>query len=316
MALQAESEAEFRLNLKIMPIGLNFLARKSFRRGVMINFGSPLEVSSYKTSYKSDEKGAVLALTQELQGALEDQILHYQNTELQPLIQDIEKIYKDYLTAKLLEEGHPERAEDFVLSRRIIEAAHFYQRYFPEKFEKLRDAILHYKRQRDYTDIKEKAFKRELREGFSTGFFLPVLIEGIIGAPIFLYGASQNLLPYIIPRLLGHASARKETDYATIRFLASIIAFPLIYGVQTALCVYFFGPIVGLLYLISLPLSAVYALLYLHGIAYFRHKVYLFYLFMNNRNIIYKLSIERQSIIDQLNEARALFLQAIEKSEV
>src|SRR5437762_3802099 len=107
----------------------------------------------------------------------------------------------------------------------MIEAANFYYRFFPDRFEQLRNALFHYKRQRDYIAVKEKAFKDELREGFSSGVYTKILVEGILGAPIFFYGAAMNLFPYILPRLLSRFSARKETDYATIRFLASIIAF-------------------------------------------------------------------------------------------
>ena len=44
------------------------------------------------------------------------------------------------------------------------------------------------------------------------------------GFPIFLYGAAVNALPYYVPRWLAHRMARKETDYATIRLLASVVA--------------------------------------------------------------------------------------------
>jgi glycerol-3-phosphate O-acyltransferase / dihydroxyacetone phosphate acyltransferase len=316
MALQAESEANFKAGLKVMPVGMNFLARKSFSRRVMINFGPPMELIDYKTSFQTDERVAVKELTERLQDAIEEQILNIQNAGLQPLIQDIENIYKEYLTDKLLAEGKPERAEDFILSQRIIEAAHFYQRYFPGKFEQLREAILLYKRRLDYIDVPENAFKTELKDGFSTGIFTRILLEGVIGLPVFLYGATQNLLPYFVPRLLGQSSARKETDYATIRFLASIIAFPLLYGLQTLIFVYFFGPLWGSLYLLSLPLSGAYALRYLHGIIYFRHKIHLRNLFTNNRRLLEKLALEREAIISHLNEVRAEYLKATEGSEV
>jgi glycerol-3-phosphate O-acyltransferase / dihydroxyacetone phosphate acyltransferase len=316
MALQAESEADFKLGLSIMPVGLNFLARKSFSRRVMINFGTLLELSEYRESYNRNERDTVMALTEKLQGALQDQILNFQNAELQPLINDIEKIYKEYLTEQLIAEGKPERAEEFVLSRRIIDAAHFYQQYFPDKFAQLRDALLNYKRGREYLDVPEEALKNELREGFSTGVYPRILIEGLLGAPLFLYGASQNLLPYFLPRLLGRTSARKETDYATIRFLASIIIFPLIYSAQTAVVIYFFGLLWGSLYLLSLPITGAYALRYLHGIFYFKHKIHLRTLFTNNRKRIEKIALERDSIIVQLNEARAEYLKATEGSEV
>ena len=44
--------------------------------------------------------------------------------------------------------------------------------------------------------------------------------------PVFAYGAVVNALPYFIPRWLAQRLAHKETDYATVRLLASIVAYP------------------------------------------------------------------------------------------
>ncbi|MEW6735651.1 MAG: lysophospholipid acyltransferase family protein [Acidobacteriota bacterium] len=309
IALQAEAKQNFQLGLRIMPVGLNFLTRKSFRRRVTINFGSPREIGNYADSYRTSERDTVSGLTTELQEAMEDQILNIERAELQLLIKEVEKVYMDYLAERLRAEGKPERAEDFTLRQRIIEAVNFYYCYFPERFEQLRDALLNYTRRRDYLNVPEKAFKSELREGFSSGLYTRLLLEGILGAPIFLYGASQNLLPYLLPRLLSHFNARKETDYATIRLLASMFAFPLFYILQMLLCAYYFSPLVAFFYLLSLPLTGMYAIRYLHGIKYFRRKIHILYLFLSNRNLLEKLAQDRESIIAQLNEARAEFLK-------
>lgn len=310
MALQAEQEADCRLGLKIMPVGLNFLARKSFRRRVMVNFGPPLEARDYAQRFNSDERAAVAALTNDLQEALESQILNIERPDLEPLVHLLEEIYKDYIAERLLAEGRPERAEDFTLRRRMIDAVHFYHNYFPEKFERLREALLNYQRRRDYIDVPERAFKDEMREGFSSGLYWRLLAEGLLGLPVFLYGASQNLPSYLLPRLLSHYSARKETDYATIKFLAGIVAFPLFYGLQTALVGYLFGLGWAILYLLTLPLVGAYALRYQHGISYFRRQVHILHLFMNNRQMLEQLAREREIVIAQLNEAREVFLEA------
>src|SRR5262249_14381485 len=106
----------------------------------------------------------------------------------------------------------------------------------------------------------EKAFKEEIREGFSSGIYTRILAEGLLGAPLFIYGAIQNFIPYLLSRQISRFGARKETDYATIRFLSGMIAFTLFYLIQSALCFYLFGWVWGIVYLISLPLSGAYAL--------------------------------------------------------
>ena len=67
--------------------------------------------------------------------------------------------------------------------------------------------------------------------------------DAVVGLPFFGYGAVVNALPYYVPRWLAHRMARKETDYATIRLLASIVAFPLFWGMETWLVAWLAGAV-------------------------------------------------------------------------
>ncbi|MBI4854452.1 MAG: 1-acyl-sn-glycerol-3-phosphate acyltransferase [Acidobacteria bacterium] len=308
MALEAETHSNFQLGLKIMPIGINFLSRKSFQRCVTINFGQPVQPFTKPIS-KSEERNAIIDLTNKLQEALEGKLLNIEQVEIQPIVQDLEEIYKTYLTEKLHREGHKERAEAFTLSQQIIDAVEFYQHYLPEKFNELYISIKNYKRKRDYLELPESAFRQEFKEGFSTNGYTLILIEVIIGLPFFLYAVIQHLLPYFLPRLISHFGARKETDYATIRFLASIITFPLFYSLQTGFVISQTGYLIGLFYLISIPLTGAYAIRYFNGLQYFRNRIHLLYLFMNQKGRLKRLVQERELLIRQLDKAREVFLE-------
>ncbi len=50
--------------------------------------------------------------------------------------------------------------------------------------------------------------------------------------PLFVYGAAVNVLPYWIPRWVARRMSRKETDYATWRFLTAMVALPLFWGLE------------------------------------------------------------------------------------
>lgn len=52
------------------------------------------------------------------------------------------------------------------------------------------------------------------------------LVGGDSGFPVFVYGSAVNGLPYLTPRWLARRLAKKKTDYATARFLASVVAVP------------------------------------------------------------------------------------------
>lgn len=307
MALQAEASSGFTLGLQIMPVGINFLARKSFRQRVTISFGTPLKPFPQPVSDEA-QRTAIIELTNQLQTAMEEQLLNSE-AQIYHLLQDVEEIYKDHLKKELHLEGHDERAEDFLLSQRIIDAIEFYRKYFPAKFEQLQTSLQNYQRKRNYMHVPEATFRHELKQGFSANGYAAILLEGLLGLPLFLYGALNHLAPYFVPRLLSHFGASKETDYATIRFLASIIGVPLFYALQTALVITRWGYLVGLIYLATLPVAGIYAVRYLYGIHYFQDRIHLLYLFLGKRGKMKRLAQERARLIQQMDEVRMLFLK-------
>src|SRR5262249_60623590 len=85
----------------------------------------------------------------------------------------------------------------------------------------------------------------------------------VLGLPVFLYGTVVNALPYLVPRWLAHTFALKETDYATIRLLASVVAFPLCWGLETWIVSRLAGTAWAAAFALSLPLSGLLAYHYL-----------------------------------------------------
>src|SRR3989442_1016081 len=89
--------------------------------------------------------------------------------------------------------------------------------------------------------------------------------DAIVGFPFFLYGTLVNLLPYLVPRWLARRTARKETDYATVRLLASIVAVPVFYGLETWLVFRAARGLAAALFALYLPLSRMISYRYLAG---------------------------------------------------
>src|SRR5439155_275867 len=91
-----------------------------------------------------------------------------------------------------------------------------------------------------------------------------------IGLPVFVYGLVTSGLPYLLPRWIARRTATKETSYATTRLLASVVAYPLFWGLETWIVWRLAGALWALGFLISLPVSAILAYHYLRGIGRLR----------------------------------------------
>ena len=132
----------------------------------------------------------------------------------------------------------------------------------------------------------------------------------ILGFPAFAYGLVVNALPFFVPRWLAHARARKETDYATIRLLASVVAFPLFWGLETWLVARLAGRWWASVFALSLPVSGLLAYQYLRGLGRLRRTLRFGVLAVTRAQDARTLVAEREAIIATLDQAKRDYLTA------
>src|SRR3990167_307788 len=239
-------EAERSGALALVPAGLNFEARKSFRGRVLVSFGPPVPVSPYLDAYRADPVKAVDALTSAIQWAMEAEVVHVDRIDEARLVRAVEELYRDALVRELREErGLGARQVDPVrLSRSLVDAVDWFRRRDPERVERLWQRIQSY-----------RALPAEYR----------VKDEAVVGFPVFVYGVTVNFLPYWIPRWLARRMSKKETDYATWRFLAAVIAYPLFWALEIWGVGRLAGPRWAAAFALSLPVAGLLAYRYLVG---------------------------------------------------
>jgi glycerol-3-phosphate O-acyltransferase / dihydroxyacetone phosphate acyltransferase len=304
-------EAEHPGALTVIPVGLSFEARKSFKGRVLVAFGEPLVAAPYAAAWRADQVKAVDELTTAIQWAMEGQVVHVDRIDTEALVHAVEDLYRDDLVRELREErGLAERQIDvFRLSRTIADAAGHFRAKDPERLERIWQRIRAYRALLAAYRVKDEAVRARLarrpaRRGVVwTG-------EAIAGLPLFAYGAVVNALPYLVPRWIARATARKETDYATTRLLASVVALPLFWALETWLVARALGPAWALGFLLSLPLSGLVAYHYLRGIGALRRGVRFGVLAFTRDTAARALLAERAAIIAELDRAKTDYLAA------
>src|SRR6266850_2178071 len=216
-------EAAHPRTLAMVPVGLTFEARKSFRARVLVSFGAQL-------------------------------------------LQAIELLYRDVLARAVMDaRGVGPRGVDRVrLSRSIVEAIGWFKAREPARVEAIWQRIRTYRALLAQYHLRDETVRARL-ERLPARHRIIYSWDAVVGFPFFLYGTLVNLLPYLVPRWLAQHMARKETDYATVRLLASIVAFPVFWGLQTWLVRSTAGGLVAALFALSLPLSGLIAYRYLAG---------------------------------------------------
>jgi 1-acyl-sn-glycerol-3-phosphate acyltransferase len=304
-------EAEHPGALEIVPVGLSFEARKSFGGRVLVSFGQPMAVSPYLPAYRQDPAKAVEALTTAIQWAMEAQVVHVDRIDTAEIVRAVEELYRPELIRELqAERGLAQNQVDLVrLSRTIVEAVNHFKEHDPARVESLWQRIQGYRALLSRHHVRDEAVRRQVAPP-------PVRArvwhswEALLGFPLFLYGFLANVLPYFVPRWLAHRMASKETGYATVRFLASIVAFPLFWGLEIWLVAHLLGPLWALAFALSLPLSGLLAFHYLRGAGRLGHALRFGLFSLTHAQDARRLVAERQALIADLDRAKTDYLTA------
>ena len=308
-------EDEHRGQLTLVPVGLTFEARRSFRGHVLVSFGAPVPVTPYLDAYRTEPVKAVDSLTEAIQFAMETEVVNVERLDVALLVAAIGALYRDDLARDLRESrGLAPKDVDLVrLSRGIVEAVNWFKTHEPGRVEQLWQRIQSYRALLAEHRVRDEAVRgwqerRPPRQRLKHGW------EAVVGFPIFLYGAVVNGLPYYIPRWLARRMAHKETDYMTIRLLASIVAVPVFWGLETWLVARAGRASFTVAFALSLPITGIIAYRYRVGAARFQANLRMARLGIVQGPARARLVAERAAIVSELERAKRDYFAATKGS--
>jgi 1-acyl-sn-glycerol-3-phosphate acyltransferase len=82
IALSAEAAAGFRLGVRVLPVGLLYEDKATYRSRVAAVVGAPIALAPYAASFAADERGCVRELTDEIDRALGDVVLEADSADV------------------------------------------------------------------------------------------------------------------------------------------------------------------------------------------------------------------------------------------
>lgn len=93
IAFQAEDGRDFKLRLRIQPVGITYSDHDLFQGTVTIVLGEPLEIAPYRGRYEADAVEAVRGLTAEIDQRLRSIVVDISTLEHEVLVEKIAKVY-------------------------------------------------------------------------------------------------------------------------------------------------------------------------------------------------------------------------------
>jgi 1-acyl-sn-glycerol-3-phosphate acyltransferase len=203
IAFGAEEKYDWNLDLQIVPVGVNYARHRKAGNTVQVNYGKPIPVKTYRETYLEDERKGVESMKRDVSDAMKELVFHVDNLNEYT----IQKILWDDLEPDEHKTIDPEIANARIaktkpyLSEDLIERA----KALNEKAEK--------------AGIELQDLISENKFGF----------KKILLSPLYLFSYINNVIPYQpIRHMIDNAIKDRAFD-ASIKFLLSLITFPVFY---------------------------------------------------------------------------------------
>ena len=270
MALELEDRHDGRLGLLISPVGLTYEAKGSYRRDVLAHFGEPFAAARWLPQYRADRPEGVRALSAAIEQHIRDLIFNLPSVEHQRIVASVKRLYLDRLQTGnlLITEPTPPRAQELVLSQAIAQALTHFETRDPVRLAAFVAELTRYERRLRLLGLSD----RSIEAMHAGGVGAPNLVRtvGLVaGAPIALFGWLHRLAPvwfteWAVAKFSPQENVRAQVAHGSM--IAGVIAFGALYATAASLMWYFAGWHWAVIYLLSLPLTGLFAHHYLRAL--------------------------------------------------
>lgn len=263
MALGAEAEHGFTLGVRIVPVGLTYADKPAFRSDCWTEVGEPIDVRTFAEAWRTDEKAAVVALTDLIAERLRDVTLNVDSWDELPLVELAEMLWRPGG-----DPGSPaeraQRLRDLAIGvARLKEQA-------PAELDETRAALSAF---RDHLRSAGMGFEH-LTQRYTAGVLLLFLLRHAgamaMGLPAVAVGVAAYGLPYLLLRQVPRLLRTPDDLLATVRILGGLVIFPVWHALLAALLSW------QLPWSWALPVGVVLPLCGLYAHAFFRRRKRMF----------------------------------------
>jgi glycerol-3-phosphate O-acyltransferase/dihydroxyacetone phosphate acyltransferase len=228
IALGAVSVSDGRaLDLKIVPVGLYYTAKTTFRSGALLYFGEPLAVEPAEPDPDGEPpREAVRALSERIAESLRSLTLGADRHEALAVVARAERIF----SSDEDDGERPSLERELRRRRRFVEAYAFHRQHSPARLEELERRITRYEeslRQAGLEDPRQLSPATVSEYARARTLVARVALFALM-LPAALAGAVLHYPAYTLAGLLATRFAREYDDVlSTFKIAAALLLFPL-----------------------------------------------------------------------------------------
>lgn len=269
IAFQALEKSNYQLDIRIIPVAIDYYNYRKFYQPALIVFGKPVLLKNFIENHRTNPQKAHNELLAELSTQLKKIMVHIGNQEYYNLYDNLRELYK-FEMMKHLGFQTLHQPNKLKTDKVLIQVLDNTYKKVPQAFEDLN------KKTNSYIDGLKKFNLRNWifnKEKYNYGLIILQSVFQVITFPIFAYGLINNFLPYYLP-VRAVKNLKDPQFFSSIKFVIATFGFPIFYILQTILVGVFTNPAwLPWVYLLSLPVTFYFALYYYFWIKKLRAKI-------------------------------------------
>ncbi len=301
IALGAEDENDFELDIHLVPIGLNYSNPHRFRGNLTIDVGNPMTLRSYKDEYRKDPIDAVKNLTAEIETQLKDRIITVEDQGEIRIVEQIEGIL--YSTSQ----EHSLANVDWLTKRkRLKDFVQKYNKQDPEGFKVFKATLNRFVGSLKRLGISNEVAIIEKTAKDARLAIVKKIFIAIFGLPIFIIGFILHIIPFQLTRILSLTLVKRVDFMGSVALVLGLLLFTIFGGLETYLVYHFAQNVyITILFFILLPSFGVLAYGYLSNVVKLKEVFRWFTVIENRKTIKTQLINDWKEIVQTLRNEEA-----------
>lgn len=256
IAFQAEEASNFSLDIKLIPVGINYSNYENFRSSLLVVFGEPVPISQFYDEYKANPAVALNKIKNVLAEKLKPLMIDIESQDNYEVYDNLRILFEKQ-AAKILKTNTQRKLyNQFKVQKTIIAAIETEDKAQTDDFKTLAEKTKAFLKNMKQLQLETTVFEK--KSGTVSSWLLKSLLL-IVGFPFFAYGFINNGIPYFAPFLITRLFKDRQF-HSSFKFGMTMLFFIPFNLFQTLLFYLFTGNIQWTLYyFISLPMSAIIA---------------------------------------------------------
>jgi 1-acyl-sn-glycerol-3-phosphate acyltransferase len=250
IAFQAEDAADGQLDIRIVPVGIDYTHYVKVGSQLHIRFGIPIRVAPLLTEYRENPARAYRILLELIESSMKHEMVHIADEKFHSYIKvAIESFAPWYLNKTKIPLVHGNLVD---VQQKLANKIEELRKESSDDYLVRMAMFMEYDRELKLLGAEPSKFPSTRNEQLLA---IPLMLLLLTLLPLFVYSLINNLIPLLIS--LG--TSKKFADlqfHSSIRFVLGILLFPIFHTIQAVALGLIIGNwYIAIGYLVTLPLS-------------------------------------------------------------